>query len=353
MDQNDNSQMPPQEPPHSDFVLIDEPLRTSPPPPKKKTSVWRIIVGVLFVMSLLANMFLVLMLIGMAVFFAAGYEEGFREDIYQSGPRDRKIAVVTLDGIIDDEMSEKIIKQIDRVRSDRSVKAMILEINSPGGGVSASDKIYNEVSKLANQDGIHTVACMRGIAASGGYYSAVGCESIVAEPTTITGSIGVIMSSFVVQELLENKLGIQPVVITAGGKKDWPSPFHPVTDEQRAYLEERLIQPAYKRFVDVVKAGRKNLSSTQVDELADGSIYTGEQAQEVGLVDEIGYMQEAIKEAMRLAGLEKATVVKFREPYTLAEVLLGAEGRTSSMLKLDRKTVYELSTPQLMYLWSY
>ena len=349
MDFNDKDQMRPeglipQMPPQ-----VAQPVM-APPAPQKRFSIWRVIVGVLFSLSVIGNILLVMMLVGMGVLFAAGYEQRYREDVIQTGPRDRKIAVVTLNGIIDDRMCENITKQVERVRQDGTVKAMILQINSPGGGVSASDKIYDQVSRLSREHGIHTVACMQDVAASGGYYSAVGCDVLIAEPTTITGSIGVIMSSFVVQELLENKLGIQPVVIKAGGKKDWPSPFKPVTDEQRAYLEERLIGPAYERFVEVVKEGRQNLTERQVAELADGSIYTGQAALQVGLVDGVGYMKEAIEEAMKLAGLDRAMVVRFREPLTLSEILMGAEGRT--MFKMDRSTIYELSTPQLMYLWS-
>jgi protease-4 len=293
---------------------------------------------------------MVLALVGAVAFFAVGYEDSYREDVIQSGPRDKKIAVVALDGIIDDKLSEKIVKQVENISRDGSVKAVILKINSPGGGVAASDRIYKEVSRLSKENAIPCVACMQDLAASGGYYSAVACNEIIAEPTTITGSIGVIMSSFVVQDLLENKLGIQPIVIKAGGKKDWPSPFKPVTEEQRAYLEERLIQPAYKRFVEVVKEGRPNLSGKQVEELADGSIYTGQLAMQVGLVDKVGYMKDAIDSAMRLAKLNNAMVVKYKEPFTLMEVLTGADSKT--ILKMDRSMVYEMSTPQLMYLWS-
>jgi protease IV len=340
MEFNENSQIPLQQP------SIQMPAHSVP----KKTSVWRIIVGVMFGMSVIANIFMVLVLLGAVVFLAVGYEESYRENVIQSGPRDKKIAIVVLDGIIDDKMSEKIVQQVDRIGQDGNVKAMILQINSPGGGVAASDRIYKEVSRLCKENGIPAVACMQDLAASGGYYSAVACNEIIAEPTTITGSIGVIMSSFVVQDLLENKLGIQPIVIKAGGKKDWPSMFKPVTDEQRAYLEERLIQPAYKRFVEVVKEGRPNLSSRQVDELADGSIYTGELALQAGLVDKVGYMKDAIEAAMRLANLHSAMVVKYKEPLTLMGVLTGAESKT--ILKMDRSMVYEMSTPQLMYLWS-
>jgi protease-4 len=290
----------------------------------------------------------------MAVLMASGYQEGsYRENVIQPGPRDRKVAIITLEGIIDDRAAENIGKQVERARRDRSVKAVILEINSPGGGVAASDRINRQLNQLREEGNIRTVACMKDVAASGGYYTAVGCEKIVAEPTTITGSIGVIMSSFVVQELLENKLGIQPIVIKAGAKKDWPSPFSAVTEEQRAYLQERLIQPAYRRFVEVVAEGRPKLTSSQVEELSDGSIYTGDLAEKVGLVDRVGYLKDAIEEAMQLAELKNAMVVRYKQPFTLVDVLMGTEGKAGGIFRIDRSTIYELSTPQLMYLWSY
>jgi protease IV len=347
---------PPPPPAAEEPVRMVQPIprQQVTPPVRKKGSAWRVIVGILFAFSLAANMVLILLLaiVGIAAF--SGGETNYREEVIRSGPRDKKIAVISLDGIIDDKMSELIRRQVELARRDDTIKAVILQINSPGGGVAASDRIYKELTRLTKDDGKPAVACMQDLAASGGYYSAVGCDSIIAEPTTITGSIGVIMSSFVVQELLENKLGIQPVVITAGGKKDWPSMYKPVTDEQRAYLEERLIRPAYKRFVSVVKQGRPNLTSDQVDELADGSIYSGEMAMQVGLVDKVGYFQDAVDEAMKLANIKNATVVRLKEPLTLSEILTGAESKSAvSMFKIDRSTVYELSTPQLMYLWSY
>ncbi|HSV27488.1 MAG TPA: signal peptide peptidase SppA [Sedimentisphaerales bacterium] len=351
MDFNEKDQMRPEgimPPTPPTPPRIDNPL-AMPSSPRKKSSFWRVIVAVLFSISVIGNILLVMMLIGMGVLLATGHEQRHREDIIKTGPRDRRIAVVALNGIIDDRMYENITTLLERIRRDGTVKAVILQINSPGGSVSASDRIHNRISRLSRKHGIPTVAAMQAVAASGGYYVAVGCDVLVAEPATITGSIGVIMHSFVVQELLEDKLGIQPVVIEAGGKKDWPSPFKPVTDEQRAYLDERLIRPAFERFVEVVRGGRPNLTEKQVAKLADGSIYTGQAAFRVGLVDRVGYMEEAVEEAMKLAGLDEAMVVRFREPLTLSELLMGVEGRTT--FRMDRSTIYEMSTPQLMYLW--
>jgi len=143
---------------------------------------------------------------------------------------------------------------------------------------------------------------MQGVAASGGYYTSVACDKIIAEPTAITGSIGVIMGYLVVQELLEEKLGIQPVVIKEGRRKDWPSSFQPPTEEQLQYLQDKVLTPAYERFVQIVDEGRPSLTLADVRRLADGGIYSTSEALNENLIDEIGYLDEAIKQVKSLAG---------------------------------------------------
>jgi protease-4 len=193
------------------------------------------------------------------------------------------------------------------------------------------------------------VAFMQGVAASGGYYSSVSCNEIIAEPTAITGSIGVIMEYLVLQELLEEKLGIQPVVVKAGSKKDWPSPFQTPTEEQLQYMQQRIIDPAYNRFVKVVVDGRSKLTEEDVRRLADGSIYWADKALEEKLIDGVGYLKDAIAEAKSLAGVKKAQVVEYQKPFLIAE-LLGA--KTNVSLKIDRRTLYEVAVPQALYLWT-
>jgi protease-4 len=313
-----------------------------------KGSGWKILWGIITAISVMANGMFFLILIGMAFFVAAGSEKKVNEEVVKEGPRNTKIAIISINGIIDDQQAKDFHWQMKTARADSAVKGLIVRVDSPGGTISGSDEIYNEIKTYRSEKGIPVVAFMQGVAASGGYYASVACEEIIAEPTTITGSIGVISAYLVVKELLEDKLGIQPVIVKAGAKKDWPSSFEPPTEEQIQYLQTRLINPAYKRFVEVVTDGRKELTAEDVNRLADGSIYWAQTALEEKLIDEIGYQDDAVEKIKLLAGIEKAQVVEYRRTVSLSDIL-SAETRAS--LKLDRRTLYELATPQVMYLW--
>jgi protease-4 len=190
---------------------------------------------------------------------------------------------------------------------------------------------------------------MQNLAASGGYYISVATDEIVAEPTTITGSVGVIMGYLVLQDLLEGKLGIEPVVVKSGRRKDWPSSFRKPTEEELLYYREKVIDPAFNRFKQIVADGRKELSMEDVTRLADGSIFPAEEALEEKMVDELGYFNDAVTKAKELANLYDAQVVEYRRPFSFASIF-GAE--TNAIFKLDKNKLYELSTPQVMYLWS-
>jgi protease-4 len=317
--------------------------------PKKRTG-WRIFWGVILGMSVLANVTLFLILIGLAAAFMIGQEGIFTEEVIQSGPRTAKIAVITLHGVIDSELAQDIYEQIKSARQDKRIKGLVIRVNSPGGTISGSDQICNEIRKYRNEEGKPAVAFMQGVAASGGYYVSVGCDKIVAEPTAITGSIGVIAGYFVLQQLLEDKLGIQPTIFKSSEKKDWPSPFRQLTEEQRQYVQDKLINPAYNRFVQVIAENREDvLTLDDVKRLADGSIYGAEEALSEKLIDKIGYIDEAVEEVKSLAGIEKAQVVEYRKPFSLAYLF---SSRNGNILKIDKSTLYELSTPQVLYLWS-
>ena len=316
--------------------------------PGKRTG-WRIFWGIIIALSVLANIVLILVLIGVVAVFATGQRGIFTEEVLHAGPRTTRIAVISLQGIIDDEKAQDVYRQLKTARQDRHVKGLIIRVNSPGGTISASDQIYNEIRRLRDESDKPVVAFMQGIAASGGYYVSVACEKIIAEPTAITGSVGVMAGYFVLQELFEQKLGIQPVIIKSGRKKDWPSPFRPLTEEQRQYIQEKLISPAYNRFVEVVANGRPSLTLADVKGLADGSIYGAQEALDEKLIDNIGYLDEAIEQVKSLAEIEEAQVVEYRKPFSLAG-FLSAQSR--NILKIDRTTLYELTTPQLSYLWT-
>jgi protease-4 len=315
----------------------------------RKGTGWKIFWGIITGLSVLANIMLFLVLVGTVFLFAAGKEKKFIEEVIEDGPRAARIAIISVEGIIDDQQARDVYWQLKTAKEDKSVKGLIIRVNSPGGTLSGSDQIHSEITRYRAEVGKPAVAFMQGVAASGGYYTSVACEKIVAEPTTITGSIGVIMGYLVLQQLLEEKLGIQPIVVKAGEKKDWPSSFKMPTEEQLQYLQNRVVDPAYKRFVEVVVDGRSELTEEDVRRLADGSIYWADEALKEKLIDDIGYLDDAIKKVKLLAGIEKAQVIEYRRPFSLGDILAA---KTKATLQFDRKTLYELAVPQVLYLWT-
>lgn len=341
-------QRPGPEPRPSDAPPGIPPYPTYQTPPRRFSG-WRLLWRVMFGLSVLANIGLFLLLISAIVMMAAG-GSGLYKTVIREGPRDSRIAVVNISGLIDSGQAEDVYRQMDAVRRDRTVKGIIVRVDSPGGTISASDRIYKEIMDYRRERGLPAVAFMQGTAASGGYYASVACEKIVAEPTTITGSIGVVMVHFVFEKLLEDKLGIQPVFLTMGAKKDWPSAFRTPTQEELTYVHDRLLDPSYKRFVAVVKEGRRDvLPPSEVEKLADGSIFIADQALQAKLIDKIGYLDDAIATVKALAGIEAAQVIEYRRPFSLFGLLTAKSG---PIPKLDRKTLFEFGTPQVLYLWN-
>jgi protease-4 len=315
---------------------------------RPKRSAWRVVLWIMLAFSVIANFFLLVMLIALAVFFAAGQKDFFAENVVRKGSFGNKIAIVRVEGIINNRLSKDVREQIRTAAKDNSVKAMIIRTITPGGTVAASDQIHHEITQFRAKTDKPVVAFMQSIAASGGYYTSVACDKIIAEPTTITGSIGVMSNHLVVKELLENKLGISSVVVKSGPKKNWPSMFEETTDEQKQYLMDKLISPTYERFVGLVNDGRSMLTESEVRELADGSIYGAAEALDKRLIDQIGYIDEAIALAESLAGIKNAQVIEYERPFSLATVF---SGRVKSVWKFDTDTLRELAVPQLLYLW--
>jgi len=317
--------------------------------PKRARPILQDIWAVLRGLAIGVNIVIAVLIITALIVAGRSYS-GFQEDLVQSGPKTDKIVIVPLQGIIDGKQAEQVCRYIKAAGEDRAVKGLILRISSPGGTIAGSDQIYNQINRFRSEHGRPVVAFMQGLAASGGYYAAVACQRIVAEPTAITGSIGVVLGHFVFGDLLEKKLGIQPVILKSGQKKDWPSSFDLPTQEQLDYLQERLINPAYERFLDVVSRGRSDVLSTdQVRALADGGIYTAPQALDNGLIDQIGYLEDAIDLVKSMAGLEKARVVEFRQAFSLRSLLV--EAMAGMSIRFDRTSLLELTTPEALYLW--
>lgn len=228
-----------------------------------------------------------------------------------------KVAVIDVDGVIMNARSSGLFgsgdnpvslfrEKLDAAANDKSVKAVVIRINSPGGAVTASDIMYQDLVSFRQETHKPVVACMMDVAASGGYYLAVGCDSIYAHPTTVTGSIGVIMTLYNASELF-SMMGVRSNPIKSGPNKDIGNPARPMTDEERAILQG-MVNRFYDEFVHVVADGRK-LPEPRVRELADGRVYTGLDAQKNGLVDHIGYLEDAVHTAMDLAGVKDARIV--------------------------------------------
>lgn len=211
-------------------------------------------------------------------------------------PVGERIGVVEIEGML--TTSEPAVKELVSFGEDASIKAVILRVNSPGGAVAPSQEIHDEVSRVAAIKPV--VVSMASVAASGGYYVSLPAHRILANPGTITGSIGVIMQVTNFEDLYD-KLGLKNQVVKSGEHKDLGSPLRPMSPADRKILQG-VIDDVYGQFIEAVSAGRK-IPLDQVKILADGRIFTGRQAKEAGLVDALGGMQDAIKVAAELAGI--------------------------------------------------
>jgi len=208
-----------------------------------------------------------------------------------------KVAVVDTKGVIKD--STTIIEQLLRFKKDKSVKAIVLRIDSPGGAVGPTQEIYEEVKKIREKKKV--LVSMGSLAASGGYYIACAADKIIANPGTITGSIGVIIEFGNMEELMK-KIGFKSVIIKSGEYKDVMSPFRSITDKEKTILRG-VVDSVHSQFIEAVVEGRK-LKREDVAKIADGRIFSGEQAKALGLVDSLGNLQDAIGVASELAGIK-------------------------------------------------
>lgn len=239
------------------------------------------------------------------------------------GPGER-VGVVEIQGVL--TKSRAIIKQLDRYRDDRNIKAIVLRIDSPGGAVGPAQEILREVEKVRQKKKI--VASLGTVAASGGYYIACGADFIMANRGTATGSIGVIMQ-FTNVEGLTKKLGLDLFNLKAGRYKDAGSPFRPMTPEDKAYLQG-LLDNIYQQFLSDVARNRK-IPLARVRILAEGKVYSGEEAKQIGLVDAFGNLPDAIEKAGRLGGIKgKVKAVYPEKPgFSLLRLLLGQDTEES------------------------
>lgn len=229
-----------------------------------------------------------------------------------------KVGIIPIEGIIGD--SEELVEQINAFADDRGIGAVVLRINSPGGGVAPSQEIYQAVRELKKKKKV--VASMGAVAASGGYMIAVAADRIVANPGSITGSISTVMHYANVEELMK-KVGVRSSVVKSGKFKDIGSPAREMTAEERSLIQA-IVDDIYDQFVRTIAENRK-LPLQRIFELADGRIFSGRQAKDLGLVDDLGGLQDAVLLAAKLSGLEgkPETVHGMKKKTTLLKYLMG------------------------------
>lgn len=251
-------------------------------------------------------------------------------DDESAGTGGERVAVVELTEPIMD--SQDIVRQFKKYRENKSVKAIVFRVDSPGGGVSASQEIYEEVKKTRHS-GKPVVVSMGAVAASGGYYVSCGGTRIVANPGTLTGSIGVIFQFLHFSELM-NKIGIDASTFKTGKYKDVGSPFRKTTEEEKRFFDQ-LLGDVYDQFVSVVATERK-LDRQRVLRYADGRVFTGRQAREYGLVDTLGTYEDAVSIAAKLGDVRgKPKVVKEKKLKTFLDRLMGQTVSELATLKRD------------------
>lgn len=232
-----------------------------------------------------------------------------------------KILILDISGLISSSLNtgtfskegdilSRVCYRLKKASEDKMVKAVILRLDTPGGEVTASDILYNEILNFKEKTGKPVLGLMMGLAASGGYYIASACDYIIAHPSTITGSIGVI-SIFPNLEDLFAKIGIKVNVIKSGKMKDSGSTFRDLTTEEKKIFQD-IVDELYQKFLDVVYQKRKDsLSFEELKKIADGRVYTARQAYELKLIDEIGYFDSALKKTLALASLKEAKVIAY------------------------------------------
>ena len=277
-----------------------------------------------------------------------------------SGP---KLVMLEIEGVITDferrsRLGSARPSPVARAREalelaaqDDDVAGLVLRIQSPGGTVAASETLYHELMMWKQETNLPVVAYMQGIATSGGYYVAMAADRVIAHPATVTGSIGVIVTGVNVSALME-RFGIEDQTLKSGEFKDAGSPLRPMRDEERAQLQS-VLDDFHGRFIEVVDSGRPELDAIAVRILADGRIFSANQALEAGLIDQIGHLDEALDEAQKMAGLTESQVVVYHRPSEYQNNIYSRPPSTSvPMVDIDVLTFAHDRLPTgFYYLW--
>jgi protease-4 len=282
------------------------------------------------------------------------------EESTVEGSASDKVLLVDLSGVLAEEplltletrpsvpLLARVREELEKAEEDARVRAVVLRINSPGGTVTASDILYHEITRFKERRKIPVVACILDVGASGGYYVALAADRIVVHPTTVTGSIGVLMLTVNASGLLE-KIGVSASYVTSGEFKDMGSPFRSLRPEERAIFQS-LIDQLYGRFVQLVVRSRK-LDEARVRAIADGRVHTATEAVGLGLVDRIGYLEDAIAMARTAAGLTEARVVTYHRPRQFRATIYSSAETPPPAAGLSDLARLVFAGPRFLYLW--
>jgi protease IV len=327
---------PPETPVTPPGVVQASSLPPPPPPPPAKKGRGRIF----FFGALSGCLLLMVGLVVLSIFVVAMDKDGGELSLST-----HKVAIIPIEGEIFD--SRETLDALERYADNNTVKAIVIRINSPGGAIAPSQEIYAAIRKTRKDSGKPIVASMDSVAASGGYYIAAGCDSIVANPGTITGSIGVVLQWFDMEELVR-WAKMKPETITSGPLKAAGSPYRELSEEERAYFQ-RIVLQLHSQFVRAVAEGRsKKMTEAEVAKIADGRVFTGEEALGLELVDQLGSIDDAVATAAKLAGIkgDPARIWPKRREPTLIDLLGNGESTKSAVEKILSRRL-----PQFLYRW--
>lgn len=296
-------------------------------------------------------------------------DNGLHETTVQ-GDGDRKILWLPISGFISDAPGSRafglvrqpstlatVSRALDKAAEDDNIGAVVLRINSPGGTVSAADEIHARVQRYQEKTDVPVIASFGGVAASGGYYIATAADTIIAQPTTVTGSIGVIIPGVNVKGLFD-KLGVEDASYVSASHKDIISPMREADPEEKRIIQN-VVDSLFAQFVAVVKAGRPTLDSANLDEITDGRIVAADAAKRYGLIDEIGHIDDVLALARQQAGVESARVIRYYQGSTAPRTVLsqapvgGGSGLRLSAagVPVDLSVDSNAGMAQPLYLW--
>jgi len=340
------------------------------PPGMFKAPRGGLIQGILSTLAL--SIFGLSLLLNVYLFATAGLRGGDGEidqTVLVEGDVKEKVAVIPITGEIFDATAERFDRVLSAVEMDANVKAVVVEVDTPGGAVTPSDEIHARIQRFRQRyPSRPVVVTMKGLATSGGYYISCAGEYVFAQPTTLTGNIGVIMPRMNVSKLA-GAYGVEEVTVTAPehGFKNAGSMYAPVNPEDNKYLQG-IIDGAFVQFKLAVTGGRQQKLTKTIDEIANGKVYTGGEALALGLVDQIGYSNDAYDKAASMASLSNKQVVRYTKPVSFLGLLMGGQAKSGVgapsagasagnttvngvNVNVDAGLLDQLNRPRLLYLW--